>query len=799
MSMDRCYHCHEPLPSKLTIVANIDGQNQPMCCYGCKAVAESIAGAGLKQYYQYRTSPAIKAEQHSGEDYQLFDQTAFNREFVHQDQHGHQCADILIEGVSCAACSWLIENSIAPMPGVQNIHFNLQDKRLRLTWDQQQSKLSDVIQRLANLGYRPKPYLPDALKDSHRKEHYLFLKRLGVAFIGMMQVGMFAIGLHAGEASDITEEHRDLLRWVSALVTTPVVFYSAGVFFSNAWRGLKAKSTSMDLPVSIAIGIAYVLSLVATVQGNGEVYYDSIIMFTFLLLLGRYVEMRARHQLGDPATALRAILPRSATVLRQADKQWIPLATALNEIQVGDRLLIKPGEVIPVDGLVVEGLSSVDESTFTGESIPQNKSIGDHLLGGTINIESPLQVEVSHDLNHSRLHAVYDMLVNAQAHKPKIAAMVDALAVKFISIVLFLSFITAAYWYYTAPQDAVWIGLSVLVVSCPCALSLATPTALTAAVTRLKAMGLLVVSGDVIDKFRHIDTVVFDKTGTLTTGHIQLAACLNVAELDQATCLAIACAMERDSEHPIARAFRHSTEQHIVLEQRRNIPGSGVEAWLDGHLYRLGKPDFSCDKSVTPPYSGQWICLSRDGELVAWFELSDSLRKEAAETIQMLQRHGMRVDILSGDSPYAVAKVAHELGVEHWQAGVSPEQKLTYLRTLQSQGHRVLMVGDGINDVGVLAGADLSVAMSMASELAKTNADLILLNPDLRALQQGMSIASRCDVVIKQNIAWSLLYNASAIPLAMMGWVQPYQAAIGMSLSSLVVVINALRFKGMRQ
>ena len=769
-----------------------------MCCYGCKAVAETIADSGLNQYYRFRTSPAVRAENNSREDFALFDQPAFNGEFVQRDEDGSLSADLLIDGVSCAACSWLIENALQHEQGTQDIHFNLQDKRLRVHWKEDENALSSLVARIASLGYSPKPYLADSLKDSQRLEHRQFLKRLGVAFIGMMQVGMFAIGLHAGDVSDISIEYRDYLRWVSALVATPVVFYAAYTFFSNAWRSLKAKTAGMDLPVSIAIGIAYILSMFATIQGTGAVYFDSIIMFTFLLLLGRYIEMRARHQLGDPATALKSILPRSANVLNEHNGQSITVATPLADLKTDDIIVIKAGDVIPVDGTVVEGQSSVDESTFTGESIPLVKLIGDKVLGGTLNVESPLNIKISHSIKQSRLQAVYDMLINAQASKPKIAAFADALAVKFVSTILIIASITTAYWYQIAPQDAIWIGLSVLVVSCPCALSLATPTALTAAVTHLKDQGMLVVSGDVIDKLQHIDTVIFDKTGTLTNGNIQLVNVVPCSDLSSEACLALACAMEKNSEHPIARAFQDPKGALISLESIKNIPGSGVMATLDGHEYRLGQNKFCGIENQSPPHPGQWISLVRDKELMAWFELSDSLRQHAKSTITELQKKGKRVDILSGDGTDPVSRIASELGIEHWAAKMSPEQKLTYLNDLQSQGKKVLMVGDGINDVGVLAASDISVAMGMASELAKTNADMILQSADLRGLVNSLDIAERCDAVIKQNIGWALLYNVCAIPLAMSGSVLPYQAAIGMSLSSLIVVINALRFKRQR-
>lgn len=789
----KCYHCNETIPTSVDIKASINGNIQPMCCYGCKAVAEMIAESGLSQYYSLRTTPASRIDQTDDKErFALFDQPAYNNEFVNEQQDGVYCADLLIEGVSCAACTWLIENSLRAQSGTTSASVSLQDKRLRVKWDSKNTKLSALVAVLARLGYQAKPYLADTLKESQRIENHQFLKRLGVAFIGMMQVGMFAIGLHAGDISYIEDEWRDLLRWVSALVATPVVFYSAGPFFSNAWRSLKAKSAGMDLPVSLAIGIAYSFSLFATLQETGDVYFDSIIMFTFLLLLGRYLEMRARHRLGDPATALRALLPRTATIIVENETQLI----AIHSLQPQHIIIIKPGEIIAADSEIIEGRSNVDESTFTGESLPQAKKVGDTLLAGTLNIDSPLKARVIKNVDQSRLNNVYDMLVNAQANKPSVANLTDKLAVKFVILIITLSILTATYWFLHDTSKALWIALSVLVVSCPCALSLSTPTALTAAITRLKDIGILVISGDIVDKLNQIDRIIFDKTGTLTHGKIQLAQTVPCSELDEASCIALAKALEKHSEHPIARAFKVIPGPDISIENIQQFTAAGVVGQLDGHIYRVGRIDFACNETIAPPSKGQWVALSKDYELLAWFELLDTLRSDAKQAIAKLNLHGYKIDILSGDDEHTVANIAQQLGVESYFSKVSPEDKLHYLKSRQDKGERVLMVGDGINDIAVLAGADASIAMGMASELAKTHADMILLGGELCNIDQAIAIAARCRRVIKQNIVWALLYNVFAIPLAMIGSVLPYQAAIGMSLSSLIVVINALRFKG---
>lgn len=788
-----CYHCKQAIDPSLSITANIDGKERPMCCYGCKAVAEIIADSGLSQYYSLRTQPAEKFEQDRFNDhYQLFDQTAFNKDFVSCDDEDNFCADLLIENLSCAACTWLVESALKDQQGTISANVNLQDKRLRVRWNGKKTSLSTLLEKLGSYGYQAKPFVADSLRESQVAEHRTFLKRLGVAFIGMMQVGMFAIGLHAGDISYIADEYRDYLRWISALVATPVVFYSASPFFQNAWRSLKAFSAGMDLPVSLAIGIAYLFSIFATLRSIGSVYFDSIIMFTFLLLLGRYLEMRARHQLGDPATALKAILPRTFNQHKNHSVSIIPIA----DIKVDNEILIKPGEVIPADSLVIEGRSNVDEATFTGESQPQAKHPGNILLAGTINIDSPLIARVTQTSDTSRLNTIYDLLVEAQAHKPNIANLTDKLAVRFVIFILVASLSTALYWWLTAPEDAIWIALSVLVVSCPCALSLATPTALTAAITRLKNLGVLVVSCDVIDKLVNIDRVIFDKTGTLTHGSIQLAQTIVYADLDETTCLSIAKSLESHSEHPIARAFKPLSAEHLMLHNVQQTIGAGIAAELDGHIYKIGRNDFVCNDSIDQPTQGQWIALSRDGELVARFELLDTLRIDAHTTVTALIERGYHIDILSGDNESTVANVAKQLGIDHWRSALSPEDKLAYLKDCQSKGEHVLMVGDGINDFAILAGADVSIAMGMASDLAKTHADLILLNSSLKHIDSAIAIAHGCQSVIRQNIGWALCYNLFAIPFAMVGWVYPYQAAIGMSLSSLIVVINALRFKG---
>jgi Cu2+-exporting ATPase len=552
----------------------------------------------------------------------------------------------------------------------------------------------------------------------------------------------------------------------------------------------------MDVPVSIAIGGAFLASVYATIVDGTDVYFDSVCMFTFFLLSSRYLEMGARHRAGQAAEALVKLLPATATRV-EADGERV---VAVADLVPGDLVLVRPGETVPADGVLVEGRSSVDESLLTGESLPRPKAAGEELIGGSVNVESPLRMQVERVGDDTMVSAIVRLLDRAQAEKPRLARVADRVAGWFVAALLLVATAVATWWSLYEPARAFAVTLSVLVVTCPCALSLATPTAVAAAVGALTRLGLLITRGHTLETLARATCVVFDKTGTLTLGMLRLVRTRMLGDLDEARALAIAAALERSSEHPVAKVLVAAAGERLEARDVESTPGFGIEGVIDGRRYRVGGPAYAAALAgvTEPDVAGDGatvIFLADERQLLAAFELRDTLRSDAAEAVAKLREQGLRPIILSGDAAAAVAKVAGELGIEDARAGLKPDDKLAVVRELQRNGERVVMVGDGVNDAPVLAGADISVAMGTGAQLAHATADMVMLSERLGALPQGVAGARRTLKVIKQNLTWALSYNLVALPLAAAGMVAPWMAAIGMSMSSLVVVFNALRLR----
>ncbi|TQV84747.1 cadmium-translocating P-type ATPase [Exilibacterium tricleocarpae] len=795
-----CYHCGLPVPAGCDFQLEIDGDRQPFCCPACRAVAGAIIAGGLGNFYQFRTELNSRAEAEvDAEDYRIYDTPELQQSFVQQLDDGTRRAQLLIEGITCAACVWLIEHYLDGYGAVTGVKVNAHTHRCVVDWQPEAGRLSDLMAALAAIGYRPMPATDDRLQDLQRRESRQALLRLGVAGIGMMQVGMVAIGLYAGGLQGIGETWEHLLRWVSMLIATPVVFYSARPFFSGALRVLRARHLSMDVPVAMAIGGAYAASCWATLFGGGEVYFDSVSMFTFFLLLGRYLEMRARHRNAAASGRLAHLLPLSVRRVRRSEAGEEIADVAVKQLQVGDCIRVRAGETFACDGEVLEGRSGAVEAMLTGEAEPVLKQPGDRVSAGTLNTDGSLLVEVKALGQHTQLSAIEQLVEQAQQEKPSQVALADRVAGYFVGVVLIVTGLVGWFWYHQAPEQAFWICLSVLVVTCPCALSLATPTALTTAIDTLRRRGLLVTRAHVVEGLEKVTCVVFDKTGTLTQGEPRVEDVVVTGELSRQRCLAVAAALETGSNHPLARAFADYSGT-VFAEGIETVTGSGVSGRIDGRDYRLGTADFAAAGAPPPAGAGQWLALSVTDatsgrvQLLAWFSLRDQVRERAAAAVAALREElQLEVVLLSGDSSSATAEVAAAVGIANYRGGATPQDKLDYIQARQRYGDVVMMVGDGINDIPVLSGADVSVAMGSASDLAQTRADSILLNGQLEQLPAALVFARRARRTIRQNLGWAAGYNGLALPLAAMGWVPPYAAALGMSASSLVVVLNALR------
>lgn len=795
-----CYHCGLPVPAGADYSVQIEGIERPMCCPGCQAVASTIIATGLDQYYQYRTDLAVTPkplEDALLDELALYDRHDIQNDFVTYDKGNPKLAEaaFLVEGITCAACTWLIEHQLNQLEGVKQCNVNLSNHQLRVSWLSDQIKLSEILAAVYSIGYKAQPYQSAAEDKLQKTENRNYIRRLGVAGAGMAQVMMYAAALYAGAFDYISGEHRDFLRWISLLITTPVVFYSARPFFSAALRNLRNRHLSMDVPVSLAILAAYSASVGSTLLGGREVYFDSVCMFTFFLLLGRFFEFRARTRMDQSSHRLSRLLPETATLLESGGQRLV----AIRDLKPGDSILVKTAQIIPADGIITSGHSSTDESHLNGEFIPVAKAPGDQVVAGSINVEHPLTIEITEVGQNTRLSGILRLLDQARATKPPIAQLADKIAQYFIAIVLVLATTVATAWTFIAPEHAFWITLSVLVVTCPCALSLATPTALTAATASLQRLGLLVSRAHTLEGLTQISHVIFDKTGTLTTGHLRMLQVQPLGDHSRHQCHQVASALEAHSEHPIAAAFEASSLQAFEVKVH---PGQGIEGIVEGEHYRLGRPDFAMDLCGLSPHQvaspvdidhAQWLILTGSQGAMAWFQLDDEVRDDAKATIQQLETLGLQVELLSGDYSSNVANVANNLGIKKFQGGASPMNKMTYIQALQSDGAKVLMVGDGINDIPVLAAADVSIAMTSAADLTKANADAILLSSQLSHLVTAIRHARKTRNVIKQNLAWAFGYNLLALPAAALGFIPPYLAALGMSASSLIVVLNALR------
>ncbi len=823
-----CYHCGLSIPADLHLAVEIDGQSRPMCCAGCQAVAQAIVGNGLTDYYRHRDAlPASPREampvelQEAG----LFDLPEMQKSFVHEvknaagqiNPHEREAA-LMLEGITCAACIWLNEAHLARQPGVTAVDINYATRRARVRWDERQIKLSQILMAIAAIGYRAHPYDPALSEQLAQKERRSALWRLFVAGFGMMQVMMYAIPVYLAREGEMTADIEQLMRWASLLLTLPVMLYSAAPFFRSAWRDVRQGRVGMDVPVALGIGCAFVASVWATLQASGAVYFDSVTMFVFFLLGGRYFEMMARQRAARGVEALARALPAfAARLTHYPDLQAERVAVA--QLAVGDIVLVRPGETIPADGEIIRGESSIDESLLSGESRPLLRRMGDRVVGGSVNTSSPLVLRVDKVGKETRLATIQHLAERARAEKPQMVVMADRIATWFVRALIVLALGTAVAWYFIDPARALWVFVAVLVVSCPCALSLATPAALTVATGAFSRIGVLVTRGHAIETLARVNHFVFDKTGTLTEGRLSLAEILPLGVLSADEVLHCAAWLEQASEHPLGRALRDaaaalpSAEVAPLLSgEVRAITGQGMEACAVDGLnsgMRIGTLEFvaALHGQPLPTVAQDWraarqasdsiVALGNERGWLALFRLRDTLRADATEMITALRAQGVHLSILSGDAPETVAAVAQQLGISERDArgGQTPEAKHAWLRQLQAQGAVVAMIGDGVNDAPVLAQAQVSVAMGSGADLARQSADVVLLGEQLHALVAALQLARRTLRIVRQNLLWSFAYNLLAIPLAMTGIVTPWMAGIGMSSSSLLVVLNALRLQ----
>ncbi len=822
-----CFHCGEAVDRPGAWRASIGGIEQEMCCAGCRAVAEAIDAAGLSDYYRTRSAPAAAGVLPDGiEALRIWDDDEVQARFVRAGDDDRE-ATLLVDGMRCGACAWLLEQTLRRQPGVVEASVNLATERATIRWNAATTQLSRLLAAIGRIGYAARPFDARGRELQIQRTSKALFRRLFVATLAMMQVMMYAFPAYIAAPGDIEPAHESLMRWASLLLTIPVVFYSATPFLAGAWRDLRARSPGMDVPVAIGVLAAFAASVHATVFGRGEVYFDSVTMFVCLLLAARYVEWIARRRAGRAIDAVAAAAPDSADRIdpRTGAVERVP-ATRLVP---GDRFRVSVGERVAVDARIVEGRTAIDASLLTGESLPVARAPGDEVPGGSVNAGGVFLGEALRASADSAISTIERLIDRAAADKPRLMGVAERVARWFVAALLLLAAGVWFAWMQIDPSRAAPIAIAVLVVSCPCALSMAMPAALAAATGAAIRRGTLVARGDALERIAGCTDVVFDKTGTLTEGRPEVVRIVALASADDdrrdavaddagrkadapgeggpaaRRLLALAASLEAGQSHPLATAIvRAAADEGLAPtanahdDMPTTTPGLGVEARVDGRRYRLGSHAFAA----------QWhpsLALPEelDGETLVWLvdergplariHLRDRLRDEAREVVDALAARGLQLHLLSGDRPASARAVAQRLAIERFAADAGPADKLEYVRGLQRAGRRVAMIGDGVNDAPVLAAADVSVAVGEATSLARTAASVVLLGGSLRELAALHELARRTRRIVRQNLGWALGYNAVAIPAAALGWVPPWLAALGMTASSLLVVLNALR------
>ncbi|MCG3871810.1 heavy metal translocating P-type ATPase [Psychrobacter sp. Ps7] len=892
-----CFHCGDPVPQP-PFHAKILGKPREMCCMGCQLASQSIVEAGLEQYYLDRSEINRTASLPTQlTRLEAYDHDEIKSQFVYA-QDGLSVAELSVNNLRCAACTWLIESRLDELEGISKCQVNLTNQRMRVIWNEDKLPISRILATINEIGYEAKPYRQDTHEAMLARHNNQMLIRLGIAALGSMQAMMYAVAIYFGEYSDMLIFQRDFLRWVSLFVSTPVFFYAGVPFFTSAWSAIRARQVNMDVPVSIALIVTFFASLYATITGQGETYYDSVSMFIFFLLAGRYIEHNARLKAATMANDLVVVEPvlvqkiaedkeAAALILQQLKKNELE-KTAVNEdvsnqvsnldtneastsanptpnfmqsmdanvhqltskiaqdwqrartkqsaisttadeaeekqmvtahsLQVGDIILVEAGSEIISDGILLSQTATVSQSLLTGEGDLIIKSQGDYIVGGAQNDSQPFEMLVTALPADSQIGLIDRLMNRAMSEKPKLAQQADKLARWFVARILVLSVLVFIGWYIVDPSQAIWATVAVLVATCPCALSLATPIALTVATNRLASYGFLTTRGHTLQTLAEITHVAFDKTGTLTYGkpnllNIELLkdnGVLSNTDEQKDTVLAIAAALEVGSRHPIAHALLTAAYQlHLPSTQAlQHYPAGGVEAMIDGVLYRIGHVDFALNDAdndmvidlVSQRASSAVVLSCQQNDSVTWqalacFYFNDKVRDSAKAMLDTLKELGIETVMLTGDpSPQALV-LAESLGMHSAYNGLSPTDKVTHIQKLQAEGGVVLMVGDGINDAPVLAAADVSTSIAGAADLAQVSSDSIILNGQIDAITAAKRISDKTERIIKQNFRWALIYNGSVLIPAALGYVPPWLAAIGMSLSSLFVVLNALRLK----
>lgn len=806
-----CFHCGLPTQRNVSEHLSVLGKDRYFCCHGCKAVCKTIIDSGLEDYYRTRDNNSLPSQKSNLQELldklSIYDDQNVQKSFVQRHENWRE-AYLILEGIRCSACVWLNELQLRKQQGVIDVHIDEVTQRARVRWDPDQISLSKILAAIVMIGYQAHPYEPSHYQQLQRENKRKNTERLiFAAFIGMIPMH-FALAtwfIGGPDARGQLANWEILGRWTSLFVTLSILVYPAQEFFYGVWSDLRRRVIGMDVPIVLGLCSAFFLSMYSTITASGEVYFESISMFVLFILLSRRLEHQAKIKASDQLERLALNQPQEASLI--VDNNEIR-RVSVSDINPGDKIRILPGEQVPVDCHIIQGQSSFDESLLSGESLPVEHKPGDRIIAGSVNYNQAVIASALNDEMSSTIVEISRLAEAGLQKKPDQAILADRIASGFVSIILLIALVSGVFWWLNGNDQWLVISISILIVTCPCALALATPIALTISSSLALKMGVLAVNMSVFDKLTSIDVFAFDKTGTLTQGEPQLVEYHWFCDNGKDKAQSVLRSLVESSEHPLARAVKsHVQVEKMDMGDVKNHVGLGLEAIYREEIWRYGSPEFACQEIDLDslPESGRIrsllnsafsiSCLSRGPNLVAILQFEDMPRQGVQPAISGLHKLGIQPVILSGDSESGVKKIATGLGIEHYQSRLTPAMKMSWVQQQQSQGNTVAMIGDGINDAPTLACADVSFSLSESTGLANLHSDFIVLGSDLSVLPRMLELATNTRRKIRQNLGWAILYNILAIPFAVAGLVPPWLAAIGMSVSSIIVIYNSMRLQ----
>jgi len=787
MSIVKCSHCQLEFDEKV-MIKEIENPSLHFCCNGCQGVYHILQDDGLGSFYDKLGKNTLSKPLALGDDSSTFDMDSFKQRYVKKTSEGFNRVDLIIEGIHCAACIWLNEKILDETDGIVEAKINFTNNKAKIVWDEDILSLSHIIDKIRSICYNAYPYEKTASDTQSTKKNRDYFLRMSVAIFASMNIMMIGVAKYAGFFSGMSASMTQMVHFAEWLFATPVLFYSGWIFFRGAYFGLKNKIINMDFLVITGASLTYIYSLYVLFGGVGNSYFDSVAMILTFVLVGKYLEVLGKKSAIDTMDKIKSYIPLEATIIENDGKKIVPL----DAIQIGDIIEVKNGEKASVDGEVISGESSFDESSISGESLPVSKKIGDKIYSGTINLDKVIRYKATKNYANSTLNTIVELLEDSLNSKPKIEEMTNNLSKYFSITILLLATVTFVSWYFMGLsfEKSLIITISVIVIACPCALALATPIASLVGISWLGREGILFKEAKFIETFAKATTVVFDKTGTLTYGKLKVIShTINLADEE----LNLLYSLVDSSTHPISKAIKvflvenYPNLTHLEILNIEQIPAIGVSAEYQDKKLFGGK------SNDTQSYTN-YIFQINNVTLASFF-LEDILRDDSQKTIQYLQENGIETIICSGDNQLVVEKMANSLGVKEYYFGVTPQGKADFITSLKQKEKVVVMVGDGINDSLALSRADISIAMGNGADISLAVSDVIILNDKLEGIIKSFYISKRTFTFIKQNLTISLVYNLLTLPLAIFGYVIPLIAALSMSLSSLLVVGNSMRIK----